>query len=63
MEENENVRKYLIHLYEEGWSELICVTYKERVRRELEEKFPGMSEEEWERLSSFLFWAPEERQD
>ena len=51
-----DISKYLIYLEEAGWSELICIRWKEEVYRELLLKFPDMTEEEWNRICEVTFW-------
>ena len=51
-----DISKYLIYLEEAGWSELICIRWKEEVYRELLLKFPDMTEEEWNKISEVTFW-------
>ena len=51
----DNISRYLKFLQKEGWSDLICRRWKDRVYEELIKKFPNMSEEEWKRLEKVLF--------
>ena len=51
-----DIKKYLICLDEEGWSELIDSSWKDEVKKTLLVKFPDMTNEEWEQISSFVFW-------
>ena len=51
-----DIRKYLICLGEEGWSELIDSRWKAEVKETLLAKFPDMTNEEWKQISSVAFW-------
>ena len=52
---DENISKYLRFLEKDGWSDLIDERWKEDVRNALIEHFPGMTEEEWNRVESVVF--------
>lgn len=56
MKERIGIRKYLLYLEEDGWSELIDSRWKEKVRETLIAKFPDMTENEWSLISDVVFW-------
>ena len=45
----------MICLDEVGWSELIDERWKDEVKETLTAKFPDMTDEEWEQISSVVF--------
>lgn len=51
----DNISKYLKFLQKEGWSDKICRRWKEQVYKELIQKFPNMSKEEWRHIEKDLF--------
>lgn len=51
-----DIRKYLLHLDDEGWSELIDSRWEKEVKQTLLTRFPQMTEEEWEHVSKVVFW-------
>ena len=51
----DNIGKYLKHLQVEGWSDLVCIKWKDQVYQELIQKFPDMSEQEWQRIEKAIF--------
>ena len=51
-----DISKYLIYLEEAGWSELICIRWKEKVHEELLSQYPDMTEEEWNLICEVVFW-------
>ena len=56
MKERLDIRKYLIYLEEDGWSEMIDSRWKEEVRETLAAKFPDMTYDEWCQISDVVFW-------
>lgn len=50
-----DIRKYLSHLAEEGWTELIDIRWKDEVKQTLLDRFPQMTEDEWECISEVVF--------
>lgn len=50
-----DISKYLKFLSKEGWSDLIDERWKEDVKRELLNKYPSLSEQEWKRISDVVF--------
>lgn len=56
MNDRLDIRKYLVYLDEDGWSELIDSRWKDEVKEMLLAKFPDMTDEEWEQISSVVFW-------
>lgn len=54
MKKRLDIRKYLICLYEDGWSELIDSRWKDEVMETLLANFPNMTNEEWEQISSVV---------
>ncbi|MBR1666814.1 MAG: hypothetical protein IJ693_00900 [Bacteroidaceae bacterium] len=51
MEPRKKIGKYLRYLDKEGWSELIDSRWKGEVKSMLKEKFPDMTEDEWDDMS------------
>jgi|GEM_PF-1312637 len=51
-----DIRKYLLHLDDEGWSELIDSRWEKEIKQTLLTRFPQMTEEEWEHVSKVVFW-------
>ena len=51
-----DIRKYLLFLDDEGWSELIDERWKGEVKQLLTSKFPGMTLEEWNEIVNVVFW-------
>ncbi len=51
----DNISKYLKHLQVEGWSDLVCLKWEDQVYKELIQKFPDMSEQEWQRIEKAIF--------
>lgn len=51
-----DIRKYLLHLDNEGWSELIDSRWEKEVKQTLLTRFPQMTEEEWKHVSKVVFW-------
>ena len=52
-----DISKYLNYLEEAGWSELICIQWKEKVHQELLSQYPDMTEEEWNLICEVVFWG------
>jgi hypothetical protein len=50
-----DISKYLKFLSKEGWSDLIDERWKEDVKKELLNKYPSLSEQEWKRISDVVF--------
>ena len=50
-----DIRKYLNFLSKEGWSDLIDERWAEDVRKELLDKYPSLTEKEWERIRKVAF--------
>lgn len=56
MEEHHiDICKYLKYLSKEGWSDLIDERWKEDVKKELLNKYPSLTEQEWKRISDVVF--------
>ena len=55
MGERLDIRKYLLYLTDEGWSDLIDSRWKEQVYQELIARYPDMNESEWEQIKNVLF--------
>ena len=56
MIDKHKISTYLTYLDQQGWSELIDERWKKDVYNELKNKFPDMSNEEWNYMCEFLFW-------
>ena len=55
MIDKNKIGAYLTYLDQQGWSELIDERWKKDVHNELKNKFPDMSNEEWNYICEFLF--------
>ncbi len=50
-----DIRKYLVCLDDDGWSELIDPRWEKEVRQVLLDHFPDMTEDEWKEVSEVVF--------
>lgn len=57
-----SVKDCLVYLEEAGWTELIDSRWKDEVVKELQERFPDVSDEVINRVLEVTLWPKEEKE-